>query len=98
MFAADGLDVSQSMITFDIPVMIAVALACLPIFFIGGVITRCEGLLLLGYYIAYTLFLVLAATQHDALPIFSSTMLWFVIPLTVIVLCITVYQQIFKKE
>jgi cation:H+ antiporter len=98
LFATDGLDVSQSMITFDIPVMIAVALACLPIFFTGGVISRGEGVLLLGYYVAYTLFLVLAAIQHDSLPIFSSTMLWFVIPLTVIVLCITVYQQRFIRK
>jgi len=94
MFASGGLDVSQAMIRFDIPVMIAVALACLPIFFTGGIISRGEGVLLLGYYVAYTLYLVLAATQHDALPIFSSTMLWFVIPLTVIAIAIVVYQQL----
>lgn len=93
MFASGGLDVSQSMIRFDIPVMIAVALACLPIFFTGGVISRGEGVMLLGYYIAYTLYLIFAATRHDALPIFSSVMLWFVIPLTVIVLAIVLYQQ-----
>ena len=93
MFASGGLDVSLSMIRFDIPVMIAVALACLPIFFTGGVISRGEGLFLLGYYIAYTLYLILAATRHDALPIFSSVMLWFVIPITVIVLGIILYQQ-----
>jgi cation:H+ antiporter len=98
LFAADGIDISDSMIRFDIPVMIAVALACLPIFFTGGVISRGEGVLLLGYYIAYTLYLVLAATQHDALPIFSSTMLWFVIPLTVIVLAIVVYQQLMNGK
>ena len=49
------------------------------------------------YYSAYTLYLILAATHHDALPVFSSVMIWFVIPLTVIVLIVTVYQQSFKK-
>ncbi len=98
LFAADGIDISDSLIRFDIPVMIAVALACLPIFFTGGIISRGEGILFLGYYTAYTLYLILAATHHDALPVFSSVMIWFVIPLTVIVLCITVYQQRFLRK
>lgn len=98
MFASGGLDVSLSMIRFDIPVMIAVALACLPIFFTGGVISRGEGLLLIGYYVAYTLYLILAATRYEALPVFSTVMLWFVIPLTVIMLAIVVYQQIINGK
>ncbi len=95
--AAGGIDISDSLIRFDIPIMIVVALACLPIFFTGVIISRGEGILLLGYYSAYTLYLILAATHHDALPVFSSVMIWYVIPLTVIVLIVTVYQQSFKK-
>ncbi|REL32883.1 sodium:calcium antiporter [Rhodohalobacter sp. SW132] len=98
MFAADGLNVSEPMIRFDIPVMIAAALACLPIFFTGGVISRGEGLLFLGFYTAYTFYLILAATQHDSLPVFSAVMLWFVIPFTVIILAIVVYQQIISEK
>lgn len=74
--------------------MIAVALACLPIFFTGGVISRGEGVLFLGYYSAFTLYLILAATQHETLPIFSNVMMWFVIPLTVVMLGVVVYQQV----
>ena len=40
-----------------------VAVACLPIFFTGNVIARWEGGLFFAYYIAYTTYLVLAATQ-----------------------------------
>ncbi|REL37889.1 sodium:calcium antiporter [Rhodohalobacter sp. SW132] len=93
MFAYGGLDISQSMIRFDIPVMIAVALACLPIFFTGGIISRGEGILFLGYYTAYSLYLILAATHHDALPGFSSVMIWFVIPITVLTLAVTAWQH-----
>ncbi len=50
--APTGIDVSAAVIRFDIPVMIAVALACLPVFFTGGVISRQEGVLLLAYYVA----------------------------------------------
>jgi hypothetical protein len=57
-------EVSTAVIGFDLPVMIAVAVVCLPIFFTGGVISRSESALLLGYYIAYTLYLVLASSHH----------------------------------
>jgi cation:H+ antiporter len=82
LVAPSGLAVSPAALHFDIPVMITVALACLPIFFTGHIIARWEGVLFLGYYVAYTLYLILAATQHTSLPVFSATMLYFVIPLT----------------
>jgi cation:H+ antiporter len=80
--APDGLSVAPSIERFDLPVMAAVAVACLPIFFTGRRIARAEGLLFLGYYAAYVLYLALSASQHDALPPFSAAMLWFVLPLT----------------
>jgi cation:H+ antiporter len=73
--------------------MIAVAVACLPIFFTGYRIARWEGMLFLGYYIAYTAFLILAATRHGAMEAFNVIMLAFVIPLTVITLIVTVMRQ-----
>jgi len=97
MIAPSGLEITESFIRFDIPVMIAVALACLPIFFTGGVISRGEGALLVSYYIVYTLYLILASTRHDSLPVLSSVMMWFVLPITVIVLLIVVYQQVFAR-
>ncbi len=88
LIAPAGVEVSKSIISFDLPIMIAVAFACLPLFFTGGKVSRPEGLLLLGYYIAYTVYLLLATTHHAALPIFSAAMLYFVVPLTVITLSI----------
>lgn len=92
--APTGIEVSTAVIGFDLPVMIGVALACLPIFFTGGVISRQEGILLLGYYIAYTLYLVLAASHHDALPGFSAVMLYFVIPLTMTTMVMVALREI----
>ncbi len=82
----DGLAVSGAITTFDAPVMIAVAIACLPVFKTGNLIARWEGMLFIGYYIAYAVYLILKATQHDSLPLYSAVMLWFVIPLTVVTL------------
>lgn len=77
-----GLEVAAALVRFDLPVMIAVAIACLPIFVTGHCITRWEGALFLGYYAAYLSYLILAATAHAALPAYSGAMLGFVLPLT----------------
>lgn len=92
LVAPGGLEVTAAALRFDIPVMTAVALACLPVFFTGQVIARWEGALFLGYYLAYAAYLVLAATQHDALPVFSRVMLLFVVPLTVVTLGVLVLR------
>jgi len=84
----EGLPVSSPVLWFDLPVMIAVAGACLPIFFTGQTIARWEGGLFLAYYVAYTGYLVLGATQHEALSTFSMVMGAFVIPITVVTLVI----------
>ena len=83
-----GISVPAAALGFDIPVMIAVALACLPVFFTGREISRWEGWLFLVYYGAYTLYLLLDAAQHDALPVFNVVMLAFVLPLTAITLIV----------
>jgi cation:H+ antiporter len=83
---ATGVPVSSAAISFDIPVMLAVAVACMPIFYTGNRISRWEGLLFISYYVAYTAYLGLNAIGHEQLGLFSNVMLLFVIPLTVITL------------
>ncbi|MFC1464469.1 MAG: calcium/sodium antiporter [Candidatus Brachytrichaceae bacterium NZ_4S206] len=94
LVAPQGLLVSPSVLRFDIWVMIAVAIACLPIFFTGLKIARWEGALFLLYYAAYTAYLVFDATGNSALPTFSTVMLLFVVPLTVLTLAVTMLQEI----
>ena len=92
--APDGVAVSPAALRFDVPVMIAAAVACLPIFFTGHRILRGEGTLLLAYYGAYVAFLVLDAVEHDHLPVFSGIMLAFVLPLTAVGLASAVVQEL----
>jgi cation:H+ antiporter len=80
--APHGIPVPESALRFDIPVLIATTAAYLPIFWTGSVIARWEGLLFLCYYIAYTLYLILDSSSHDALPAFSAVMIGAVMPLT----------------
>jgi len=83
-----SLTVAPSLLTFDLPVMVAVALACLPIFFTGNLIARWEGGLFFAYYLAYTAYLVLMARHHDALGPYSLVMGTYVLPLTGVTLVI----------
>lgn len=93
LIAPQGVPVSPAALAFDLPVMIAVAVACLPIFYTGNLIARWEGLLFLLYYIAYVAYLVFAATAHDALPLFSTAMTLFVLPLTALGLFVALGRE-----
>ncbi len=81
-----GLVVPASVLHFDLWVMVAVALACLPVFITGRQIARWEGGVFLACYLAYVTYLVLATQQHSALGAMSTAMLGFVIPITVVTL------------
>lgn len=93
LVAPAGLPLAPSVLTFDLWVMLAVAFACLPVFMSGREIARWEGGVFLGYYMAYTAYLILASQQHDALPAFSSVMLGFVVPITIVTLIATMVRR-----
>lgn len=92
LVAADGLPLSAAVLNFDIWVMLAATFACLPVFLTGREIARWEGGMFLGYYVAYTAYLILASQQHALLPRFSQAMLTFVIPLTVVTLLVMLWR------
>jgi cation:H+ antiporter len=86
MVTPGGLVVAPAMLNVGLVVMTAVAIACLPVFFSGYTIARWEGALFLIGYFAYTAYLILEATAHSALPLFSSVLLYAVVPLLTVIL------------
>jgi cation:H+ antiporter len=88
-----GLAVAPALLRFDIPVMIAVMVACLPIFFTGHRIERWEGAVFLAFYAAYVAYLVLAAKGHAALPVYGAVLAGFVLPLTALTLGILAWRS-----
>ena len=91
--SSSGLPVPQAALSFDLWVLVAVSFACVPVFLTGREIARWEGFVFLGYYLAYTAFLILKAQEHAALPLFSSAMLGFVIPLTALTLGVSMIRD-----
>jgi cation:H+ antiporter len=67
--------------------------ACLPKFITGGEIARWEGGVFTAYYVAYVIYLILASQQHAALGSFSSVMMGFVLPLTVMTLLVSLLRR-----
>ena len=84
----NGIQISEALIQFDLPIAIAVAFTCLPIFYSGQRIDRIEALLFLFYYIAYVSYQILNATGQEAFSTYTNMMLWLVLPLTVGILIV----------
>jgi cation:H+ antiporter len=97
LVSPNGLRVAAPAIHFDIPVMTAAAVLCLPIFFMNYRIGRWEGAMFLSYYIFYTAYLILATARHDALPEFSALMIYLVIPLTLFTLGLVFMREVVRR-
>jgi cation:H+ antiporter len=69
VIAADGVPVEPTALALDIPFMVAVAVACLPLFASGRVIGRIEGLFLLVFGLAYTALIVAVGAGMETPPL-----------------------------
>lgn len=93
LIAPDGISIGSDAVALDLPIMLAAAVACLPMVFWDGKFDRWEGAVFVCYYLAYLVFLVLDATGHRASDPFAFVMLVFVMPLTVLTVAVVVVRQ-----
>ncbi|HHY55173.1 MAG TPA: calcium/sodium antiporter [Chloroflexi bacterium] len=98
LIAPGGVPVSAGALNLDIPFMVAVAIACLPIFLTGHTIARWEGAIFFGYYVAYTLYLLLDAANHPNATQYFNFMLFFVAPLTVLTLMVSLGREASRRR
>jgi len=88
-----GLAMAPALLTFDIWVMLAVR-ARLSADLCHRTRDRAlEGAVFLLYYGCYVAYLILAAQRHAALEPFSTVMMSFVIPITVITLIVVLVRK-----
>lgn len=88
-----GLNVDPVMVQRDLPIMVATTLALLPIFWTGGVISRREGVLLVGLYGLYLVEQILPLTVPALASPLRSFILWFIVPALVLLLAFQVWQH-----
>ena len=80
LLAPSPLSVSPNALAFDLPVMLGVAALCLPVFYSGYRVTRVEGLLFLGLYLAYGLHVVSFTTGMPLASKLEHLMLFYILP------------------
>ncbi len=88
VISSGGLPVPSSVLSIDLPLMVATSAVLLPVIYTGARIGRREGVLFVTLYVAYTTYLVLNAAGHDETSGFSFVMLAMVLPLMAIILLI----------
>jgi len=96
--APDGIPVAPAALGFDIPIMVVVAVALLPVAFVGYAIRRWEGAVFVGYAAAYTTYVVLDATDPQLADDFAFALGAFVLPLTLVTIGTVVTREIIARR
>ncbi len=91
---AGRIPVDSPALQFDVPVMVAVAIVCLPIVFTGGRISRWEGLLLLFYFACYLAYLLLSGQPETWLFGWARGVWLFAIPLSLLGILLSVFAAV----
>lgn len=91
------IDVSPTALAVDMPVMVLVAAICFPIFYTGKLVSRWEGGLFVGYYVAYTLYLIIDSAYAQAMPLFRTSMTIF-LPLTLGIVFILMLRTMLTRQ
>lgn len=89
LFSPLPIPIEKDLIQADLPMMLAVAVCCLPIFVSGGTISRSEGGLFIGWYAVYTIYLVLRAQESAMLESFTAVIMWLMLPATAAVMALS---------
>jgi len=85
--------VSPELLSVDLPIMVAAALACLPILYTGGLVDRREGALLLGMYVLYIGYVLLVAAGQPSADAFGRVLVLGVVPTAGAVLAWLAWRQ-----
>ena len=88
----------EQLATFDIPVMLGVAVLCVPLFFIGASLNRIEGLMFLALYTAYVWILVATALSLGYVAQLKTAVFYGLLPLVVAYIVIALILDLRKRR
>jgi cation:H+ antiporter len=92
------LPMPREAIAVDIPVMIMVVIACLPIFISGYKVSRIEGALFLIYYLAYILILYYRGSTESVLSGYTNEFAILALPIFIITTIVVITRQLRNKR
>ncbi|MGL5335691.1 MAG: calcium/sodium antiporter [Enterovibrio sp.] len=98
LFSSDGLAGSEQLINQDFPIMLGVAVLCMPLMLTGAILSRLEGALFFGLYLLYTAFLIGDATAAEWLPTLSMVTWSFAFPIILTAIVISLLKGWWKQK
>jgi cation:H+ antiporter len=98
LLAPAGVAFSQDAVRLDLPILVAAAIACLPIIFWDRTLDRWEGALFVVFYLAYLAFLVLDGTDRLVADPLAVAIGVFVAPLGALTLLVGLAKQRAKRK
>jgi cation:H+ antiporter len=81
VISGGNVPVSANLMAIDVPVMIGVALICLPIFMSGYVITRVNGAVWMGFYVLYVAYMLMITQASPLAGSLGALSIGVIIPL-----------------
>ena len=88
----------EQLASFDIPVMLGVAVLCVPLFFIGASLNRIEGLLFLALYTAYVWILIAMTLSLGYLAQLQTAVLYGLVPVVIGYVVIALILDLRKRR
>ena len=98
LFSGEGLVGNSQLVERDFPIMLGVALLCLPLMFTGAIVSRLEGMLFFGLYLLYSVFLIGDVIGAAWLPLLSMLTWNVIFPVVVTVIVISLIRDFWKKQ
>jgi cation:H+ antiporter len=88
----------EQLIQIDMPVMLAAATLCLPLFFFGSTLNRFEGFLFLLLYTGYLWFTVATAVSLPYLPQLQTGLLYGLVPIVGCYVLLCLFKDLLKRR
>lgn len=98
LVSPEPLLAGAQMLAVDFPVMLAVAILCLPLFFVGGTLNRFEGGLFLLLYVSYVWYLIAQQLALGYLARLEGIILFGLVPATLIYVALCLLGDLLMRH
>lgn len=89
--------VGEQLAQLDIPVMLGVAILCVPLFFTGAILDRVEGSIFLVLYIAYIWYMVARVLAQSYLPSLQNGIVFGLLPLVLVYTTYSLWHSLRRR-
>jgi cation:H+ antiporter len=97
LFSPTPLLAGEQLALLDMPVMLGVALLCVPLFFSGAILDRIEGGLFLALYVAYVWYLVAVALAQPYIPTLQNSIVFGLLPLVLVYTLYSLWHSLRRR-